>query len=79
MIGLIANATLDFSITFFYIIIIVVDFMPVIRSKKKVPIFIYAFCLLSTYIVHILVALNITVWSPAIPIRNIITDIFNVK
>jgi hypothetical protein len=65
--------------TIVYLLIIIFDFIPVIKTKKKTPIFIYAFCLLSAYIVNILIALNIKIFSPAIPIRDIVTAIFHVK
>ena len=68
--------------TIFYILLIIFDFIPVIKSKKKIPISIYAFCLISTYIVLVIQRLDIfdlRAYSPAIPIRELITAIFHVK
>lgn len=65
--------------SFFYALIILFDLVPIYKQKDKKVFWIYLSIITFTYLIHIMIILNIDVPSPAEPIKNVIINIFNVR
>lgn len=65
--------------TAFYIAIVVFELLPMYKEKDKKLFWTYAIILIITYTIHLLVVIGIKLPSPADPIKNFITAVFNLK
>ncbi len=67
---------LTFIVVILYVLVILLDFLPVLRAGQKKECWVYSVFLAVSFCVLLLYSLDVKVPSPSVPIKNLVEKIF---
>lgn len=65
--------------TIVYILFFIIDFIPLYKSEKSKVVVVYLILFISSYILQLLIKLNVDIPSPAEPIKKLVSSIFRLE